>query len=75
MKEDKKEKPTPVHCLCGKRAVIVKNKAKKMISCPDPENCCGNFRTMWHGHEESAIAEWDNLIAAAKNRGGIDNAG
>ena len=35
---------------------------KKMISCPDPENCVGNFRTAWHSSEDAAIVEWNTLI-------------
>ena len=34
-----------------------------MISCPNPISCSGNLRTLWHGNEESAIVEWNNLVA------------
>lgn len=35
---------------------------KKMVSCPDPENCVSNFRTAWHSSEDAAIKEWNTLI-------------
>lgn len=59
---EKKEKPFPKKCICGREAIIVINRGKKMVPCPDPLNCTGNHRTMWHGHTESAISEWNGLI-------------
>lgn len=59
---EKKEKPVPQKCICGREAVVVIMRGKKMVSCHDPLNCIGNPRTMWHGHEESAIIEWNGLI-------------
>lgn len=53
-------------CLSPAFAVggcIVRSGSKKMVSCPDPVNCPGNLRSMWHGNEEAAIVEWNNLVA------------
>ena len=61
-KDEKKEKPTPRKCACGKAAIIVKTRHGKMVTCPDPMNCPGNLRTPWYGHEAVAIAEWNNLV-------------
>lgn len=63
-KTEKKEKPTPKPCVCGKMAVIVKNEGGKMITCPDPLNCRGNLRTRWHRHEELAVTEWNGLVSS-----------
>ena len=57
----KKEKPVPICCICGKKGVTVESD-QKMVSCQDPENCVGNFRTVWHSSEDAAIAEWNTLI-------------
>ena len=63
MKEsEKKEKPVPVKCICGKPAIIVKSKSGKMVTCADPMNCHGNMRTTWVSHESIAIAQWNSLI-------------
>ena len=61
-KGKKKEKPTPKLCACGEVAAVVRTRAGKMISCPDPMSCCGNFRTTWRKSEDQAIAEWNSLI-------------
>lgn len=61
-KTEKKEKPKPRRCVCGSAAILVKNKGKKMISCPDPINCRSNLRTMWKSKEDAAIAEWNGLV-------------
>ena len=63
MKEKpKKEKPVPKNCVCGRGGILVKSRAGKMVTCPDPVNCKENLRTMWNRHEESAIVEWNNLV-------------
>lgn len=59
---EKKEKPTPRKCVCGKEAIIVKARPGKMVTCPDPVNCPGNLRTTWEKHEDLAIAKWNSLI-------------
>ena len=59
---EKKEKPVPQKCICGREAITVKKGSKKMVTCPDPLNCVGNFRTTWNGSAESAITEWNGLI-------------
>lgn len=61
-KKEKKEKPVPICCICGKKGIPVKFRSKKMVSCQDPENCVGNFRTAWHSSEDAAIVEWNTLI-------------
>lgn len=61
-KTEKEEKPTPKKCVCGLEAVIVKNRGKKMVSCPDPMNCRGNLRTTWEKGEETAIIKWNSLV-------------
>lgn len=66
----KKEKPTPNRCVCGCAAVLVKAKGKKMVSCPNPERCKRNLRTRWHGHEVSAITEWNTLVESCGRVGG-----
>ncbi|MBE6977635.1 MAG: hypothetical protein E7438_03225 [Ruminococcaceae bacterium] len=63
MKEkNKKEKPVPKKCVCGKGGIIVKSRFGKMVTCPDPLKCSANLRTMWNSHEESAIVEWNGLV-------------
>lgn len=60
-----KKKLTPKPCVCNRGGVVVKTRLGKMVTCPDPINCTANLRTMWHRREESAIAEWNNLVDAA----------
>ena len=51
-------------CVCGKAAVVVRHRGKKMISCPDPVRCRGNLRTLWYGSEEAAVAAWNRMVEA-----------
>ena len=44
-KDEKKEKPTPLNCVCGAAAINVKSRNGHMITCPDPMNCEANLRT------------------------------
>lgn len=60
--EEKMPKPTLSRCVCGRQAIDIRFRGKKMISCPNPENCIGNLRTQWHGRLEDAISEWDNIV-------------
>lgn len=60
--KEKKDKPTPVRCVCGREAAVLVFRGKKMISCPNPEKCVGNFRTLWKSHKEEAVAEWNSII-------------
>lgn len=47
-KEQKKEKPVPKPCKCGRDpCVVTVARRGKMVTCSDPVNCCGNFRTLW----------------------------
>lgn len=61
-KTEKKEKPKPKRCVCGSEAIIVKNRGKKMVSCPDPLNCRANLRSMWKSSQDAAIAEWNGIV-------------
>lgn len=73
-KTEKKEKPKPKRCVCGSEAITVKNRSKKMISCPDPMKCRANLRTLWRGTEAEAISEWNGLVdsfySEHRNKGG-----
>lgn len=60
-KQPPKEKPIPKRCLCGSVGIVVKVKGKKMVSCPDPVNCRGNFRTQWFSSEEQAVSAWNHM--------------
>ena len=51
-------------CVCGRAAVVVRHRGKKMISCPDPVKCRGNLRTLWYGSEEAAVAAWNRMVEA-----------
>lgn len=66
-KTEKKEKPVPKRCVCGKAAALVKTRGGKMITCPDPLNCKGNLRTRWHRHEQLAVAEWNGLVSSFRH--------
>lgn len=65
------EKIVPIHCVCGSAPVLVKKRGGQMYSCPNPEQCSGNYRTMWQRGEQSAAQEWNTLIKSSltKNRG------
>ena len=64
--KEPKEKPTPIRCVCGAEATTVVFRGKKMVSCPNPERCAGNFRTEWKGRMEEAIADWNGMINSFK---------
>jgi hypothetical protein len=66
-KGEKKEKPTPQKCVCGRPAIIVKTRHGKMATCPDPMNCPGNLRTTWKRSEDLAIIEWNGLVSTFVN--------
>ena len=63
-KTEKKEKPTPRRCVCGKAAITVQTRSGKMVTCPDPMNCRSNLRTTWEKSEDQAIIKWNTLIAS-----------
>ena len=79
MKKDakKEQKPIPKRCVCGSKAITVKVRGKKMVSCPDPMNCRANLRTTWKSAEEAAIVEWNGIVdsfySECRNKGGNDN--
>lgn len=60
--KNKKEKPIPKRCACGAEPILVKTRAGKMMSCPNPLNCISNLRTRWNKYEESLIIEWNGLV-------------
>jgi hypothetical protein len=63
MKKCEKEIEVPVVCICGCRPVIVMDRQRKrIVSCPDPERCVGNFYTSKHRNEDAAVREWNSLI-------------
>ena len=64
----KKERPVPKKCICGKGGVTVKSRFGTMVSCPNPIQCEGNFRTQWRRNEELAIVEWNSLVESHKFR-------
>lgn len=66
-KDEKKEKPVPINCICGATAITVKARAGHMVTCPDPMNCKANLRTAWNKHQDLAITEWNNLIRSFKS--------
>lgn len=66
LEKAKKEKPVPRLCLCGKSAVIIRFKGKKSVSCPNPEKCTENLKTLWYSHEEQAIVAWNALIDSCR---------
>ena len=76
-KTEKKQKPVPKRCVCGAEAIVVKTRAGKMVSCPNPIGCVANLRTTWKSNEDSAINEWNGLIdsfyAKNRNKGRKDN--
>ena len=59
---EKKEKPTPKRCVCGKFGILVVHKGKKMVSCPNPCACSANRRTAWMKNADEAIAAWNNDV-------------
>ena len=64
----KKEKPTPLPCICGKAPVTVKSRPGSMLTCPDLLNCPRNIRTTWHrsGGADSMVTEWNKLVTQAE---------
>lgn len=67
-KATKADKPVLARCICGAPPAIVRNRGKKLISCPDPARCSGNYCTGWHPNEEAAVVQWNVLIATAQRR-------
>lgn len=56
------DKPTPRRCPCGRSAVLVSARGcGKMVTCPDPLECVGNYRTPWFKTELQAINYWNDF--------------
>lgn len=55
-------------CLRPGGGIVVKTRSGEMVSCQNPMKCSANLRTKWHSHEESAVIEWNGLIAAEQYR-------
>ena len=68
MKKTNENKKAPVPCVCGRGGIVVKTRSGKMVSCPNPMKCSANLWTQWHSHEESAVIEWNGLVAAEQYR-------
>lgn len=47
---------------------VVRNRGKKLLSCPNPVKCSGNYCTVWHPNEEAAVIQWNTLITAASRK-------
>ena len=61
-KKEPKEKPTPLRCPCGKLGALVSARGcGKMITCPEPMACVGNYRTPWFKTELQAINYWNDV--------------
>ena len=67
--KEKKTKPTPINCVCGKAAVVTVFRDKKMISCPNPAKCSANLRTLWKSHMEEAVLEWNAEASSFQHAG------
>lgn len=61
--KEKKKKPRPRECACGKAPILVSVRGGRMLSCPDPVKCPANLRTMWQKSEIQAVEEWNSLVA------------
>lgn len=70
MRQKEKETIIPKPCACGKAAAMVRRRGGIMYSCPEPMRCKGNLRTRWCGHEQTAAAEWNSLVAEFYHAGG-----
>ena len=72
VKEKKeKQKPIPKRCICGSLPILVKTRAGKMLSCPNPLKCTANIRTRWNKYEEQMTVEWNGEVDSfyeAQNR-------
>lgn len=61
-KKEPEQKPTPRRCPCGKLCVLVSARGcGKMITCPNPMACVGNYRTPWFKTELQAINYWNDV--------------
>ena len=68
-KAQKTEKPKLRRCACGRQPILVSIRGGRMLSCPDPVSCPGNFRTMWQKTEAQATEEWNALMAQRRKDG------
>ena len=65
MEKKVEKKDIPKNCRCGKQGIVVYCRGnKKMVSCPDPLNCPGNYRTIWCSSVQQAIRLWNDDILA-----------
>lgn len=61
----KKEKETPLPCICGGVPCTVKHGRRHMISCPNSTTCA--MRSLWFSNEQLAVNDWNNTINSARN--------
>lgn len=61
------DKETPVLCVCGRAAITVRYRGKKMLSCPAQDKCA--MRSRWCSNERDAIHDWNNTVQAARYKG------
>ena len=65
---DKQEKEKPALCVCGRAAVTVRYRGKKMLSCPAQDKCA--MRSRWCSNEQAAVTDWNNTVLAARQEMG-----
>lgn len=60
----KKEKPTPVPCICGRQPVVAKGKSAGSwsVSCPAIISCKQAPMTRQHLSEDQAVKAWNTFI-------------
>lgn len=66
--KEKQEKPVSKPCICGCAGITVNTRAGKMITCPNPCKCPGGLRTRWHSDVDSAVIEWNSLVAGYRRK-------
>lgn len=62
----KKEKLTPLPCVCGGVACTVKHGRRHMISCPNTTTCA--MRSGWFSCEQLAIADWNDAVKSTAHK-------
>lgn len=60
----KKEKETPVPCICGGAACTVKYGRRHMLTCPNTATC--SMRSRWFSSEQEAVIDWNNTVKTAR---------
>ncbi len=55
-------------CVCGGTPVVIRQRQKKMISCPNPDRCYCGCRTGWESSEQLAAGKWETEVLSAAAR-------